>query len=312
MTNSLNSQKIATIVEESLNLLGCDKSDFEHNLDVDDFRPDVINECIEMCSLANNNVSHPIRSIHHFSCTGGTLITKCLASMPNVLVLNEVDPLSTMYFDPKNPSFTPTDITSLVRQGNPNVSDSLPIKLFVQNINLICDELDLIGKRLLLRDHSHSHFLASSRIPERPTMLTLLSEHFPTKSVVTVRDPIDSYLSLKKNNWIHFQPKNFDEYCRRYNFFLDQYNNIKIFRYEDFVGNPHENISAICDVLNLPYTDIFVDTFYTFKFSGDSGRKSSIIEPRPRENLATCFIGEIKDSENYAKLIARLNYECIN
>ncbi len=43
----------------------------------------------------------PIRIIQHLSCTGGTLISKFLAAMPNVVLLNEVNPLSQLHLDPQ-------------------------------------------------------------------------------------------------------------------------------------------------------------------------------------------------------------------
>lgn len=47
----------------------------------------------------------PIRTIHHMACTGGTVFSKCLAVMPNVALLSEVNPLNRYgsAFEPTNP-----------------------------------------------------------------------------------------------------------------------------------------------------------------------------------------------------------------
>ena len=86
--------------------------------------------------------------------------------MPDVMVLNDVDPLSTMTFKPETPDFTPTDMLALVRQGNHKVSNEILVRLFVQNLESLRNELSSAGKRLLLRchGHSHSHFLTGREV----------------------------------------------------------------------------------------------------------------------------------------------------
>ena len=46
-----------------------------------------------------------LRSIHHLACTGGTLISKCIASMPDVALISEVNPMNRFGQDfcPSNP-----------------------------------------------------------------------------------------------------------------------------------------------------------------------------------------------------------------
>ena len=70
--------------------------------------------------------SEPIRTIHHFACTGGTLISKCIATMPNTQMLSEVDPLSTM-LQSKKPKFALTDIIILMQQSTRGIESGLII-----------------------------------------------------------------------------------------------------------------------------------------------------------------------------------------
>ena len=45
-----------------------------------------------------------LRSIHHLACTEGTLISKCIASMPDVALISEVNPMNRFCrFLPNNP-----------------------------------------------------------------------------------------------------------------------------------------------------------------------------------------------------------------
>ena len=148
---------------------------------------DLLHRCLLQLDDDAKLLSRPIRSIHHLSCTGGTLIAKCIAAMPNILLLNEVDPLSTLLVQKGKPAFTPTDMVSLLRQGDPNLSTDALVRMFVRDIEYLASEQARVGRDVVLRDHSHSHFLTGDGIGERPTLREILREAFDLRSVVTVR-----------------------------------------------------------------------------------------------------------------------------
>jgi len=84
---------------------------------------------------------------------------------------------------------------------------------------------------------------------------------------------------------------------------------VPLFQYEDFVREPAAIACAMCEVLDIGYSKSFADTFDTFVFSGDSGRKGSVIKPRPRRQHKATFVQEAKESKHYWRLIERLGYE---
>jgi len=303
-------QQLTDVLDEALDLLKGKNPVMEQNHVSEAIPSSLFEQCIELCQQGVKEVE-PIRTIHHLSCTGGTLITKCLAAMPNVTVLNEVDPLSTMLFKPEKPDFTPTDMLALLRQGNQQVSDELLTQLFLQNVELVAKELTLAGKHLLLRDHSHSHFFMGTEVGDRKTVLSMIDEQFPTLSIITVRNPIDSYLSLDAQGWRTFQPFNIDEYCKRYMLFLDAHEGLPIFKYETLVYEPGKTMKQMCDLLRIKFSETFSETFDVFKFSGDSGRTGNMIEPRPRRTYDASIKTEIAASGHYRSLINRLGYEAI-
>jgi len=208
---------LTEVIDDSLSLLNSIGFQDSIRPAKESIHPDLFEQCLDLCKQITTTNAEPIRTIHHLSCTGGTLLTKCLAAMPNVKVMNEVDPISTMNFKPDKPAFSPTDIISLTKQGLLKLDNEVLIRLFLQNLDIIHAETVAKGYRLLLRDHTHGHFLTGPEIRKRPTMLFLVRSCFKTKSLVTVRDPVDSFLSLEAHGWFHFEPKTFDEYCRRYN-----------------------------------------------------------------------------------------------
>lgn len=248
-----------------------------------------------------------VRLIHHFACTGGTLITKCLACSPNLHALSEVDPLSTI------PSivgrFAPSDLVQLTEFSNRALSLEEKLDLFLGGLKVLHRTNQSKGLRTFIRDHAHSHFCIGPEIPERPTVREIVHRHFPVLSIVTVRHPIDSWLSLTANHWHEFQPPTVDEYARRYEVFLDEYSEVRIFRYEDFLKRPDEELSAMCGALDLTFPNDFQSLFMVHSFSGDSGRSSGWIAPRPRRVIPDHRKQEIQQSERLHRLCERLGYE---
>ena len=272
--------------------------------------PDALSRAITRLPTSNHLNLEPIRTIHHFSCTGGTLFAKCLAAMANTLVLNEIDLHSTMTPSANGQApFTPTDMISLVRQGDQAPDPELISDLFLADLAVLRETQWKIGRSVVLRDHSHSHFLTGSEIRPQPTLLETVASRFPTRSVVTVRNPIDSWLSMQKQGWHEtFQPSTFDEYCRRYLTFLQKFHGVPIVRYEDLVTNPEETMLAVCDHLNLAYTPNFKELLGLFKFSGDSGRGGKSIVVHPRQILPLEFLQNAQQTGAFGELADKLRY----
>jgi hypothetical protein len=306
--------RLARAIDDALTLLGESNSTDIPIVGNGVVAPSLLDQCVSLCKEAVLNESNSIRTIHHLSCTGGTLFCKCIASMPNVLMLNEVDPLSVKVAggDGKVP-FAPTDMIALLRQGDPNISSGFITELFINDLAFIRGEQSKIGRSLVLRDHAHSHFLTGCELEERQTLREIVQARFPIKSIVTVRDPVDSYLSMRHQGWNrHFVPSTFDEYCRRYLLFLQRYNDVDVIKYEAFVAKATSVMRAICDLLSLDYSDMFMETFDVHRFSGDSGRRGGIIEMRPRRNMDKEFLMEAMESECYSELALRLDYDTVS
>lgn len=252
----------------------------------------------------------PIRLIQHLSCTGGTLISKCLAAMPNVALLSEANPLSPLQ-KRGIPKFTPTDLTYLAIQGGFPLIDELSEKLFTTNIGVISEHAQHLGKYLVIREHSHSDFLVGDSPKEMSTIKELLKDDHTILSVVTVRHPVDSYLALLNNGWVHYTPTSFDEYCRRYLLFTECNKAVPQHKYEDFVNEPQTEMKRICEALDLPFNEDFQDVFDLNILSGDSGRSSDVIESRKRREHEEGFRKELKESTTYFQLCEALQYETL-
>lgn len=259
--------------------------------------PSLLSRCDEICQRYEKK-KPTLRIIHHLACSGGTLISKCISALPNVYLLSEVHPFTDLALSKGKPKYSPTDLIALSHYAGVPNHQELAGKLFKQAVISTYEHVEKLGGILVLRDHTHSDYCTHAELPEKSRVHQLLEDDFDIKSVLTIRDPIDSYASLVKNGWVHFSPNDFDEYCRRILVMLEQFKPEQIFKYEDFVDAPQEILHQLTKQLDLPFDDNFEEIFGSFRVTGDSGRSSDTIEKK--EHLYnTETKAKLENSENY-------------
>ena len=268
----------------------------------------LIERCEKALEESRLNTKPTIRVIHHLACSGGTLVSKCLAALPNVFLLSELHPTSKLHMGGGKPKFLPADVITQARYAKVPDIDALAWKIFVNNIKTTENHVSRLGGHLVIREHTHSDFCVGDSFEKKSSVVEHLSSEFNVLRVATLRDPIDSYLSLLSNNWEHFEPKGFAEYCKRVNTFISEYTSEQVFKYEDFVEDPKESIQKIAKVLDLPFSDSFLDTFDILKVTGDSGRSSDTISPRSRREISKDLSKEMKNERHYKILKEKFNY----
>lgn len=267
--------------------------------------PSLLEECQKISAEVAAREPEPIRTIHHFACTGGTLFSKCLATTANTQVLSEVDPLSTIPAQ----RFAPSDLILQWRQSAHTISNTLLQDIYTAGLQVLYEHCCKRGERLILRDHSHSHFCTDQEIDKRPTVLQIVQEYHAVLPVVTVRHPLDSYLSLTQNGWAGFNPNTLSEYVNRYKMFLDAHEGVPIFKYEDLISSPLEVQEKLSAALHLPFDPEAHELISAIKLTGDSGRSSGIIGQRERRPIPETVALERQSSANYIILCQRLGYE---
>jgi hypothetical protein len=246
-----------------------------------------------------------IRTVHHLACTGGTVISKCLAAMPKVALISEVNPLNRFGKD-----FEPSNPLLLLERSYRNLTLD---EIEEDFLNQIRQAMKICGKDnvdLIIRDHSHTDFcIGPSPTGIRP-IVDFLDKEYALVQVVTVRHPLDSYLGLLAAGWeTQFSPSSLEEYARRYMSFLDGYAGVEVMKYEDFTAAPDEFMENMCDLLEVSYSSDYIRRFGDIKLSGDSGRKSTTeISLRQRRELPGGLMDEIRSSLAYHKLLERLDY----
>jgi len=260
------------------------------------------------CKDALAHEHSPIRTIHHFACSGGTVMSRCIAAQPNAVLLSEIDPLSQIGMGNAS-RFIPTDLVFHARQARRELSQDSILRVFLAGLRSLRDELDAAGRVLILRDHPHSMFCMKEDPESRPTLHEIIAKEVPVVSVVTTRHPLDSFLGLEAANWRHFDPFTLEEYARRMILFLDRHAGIPIVKYEDFTVDPAATIEKICGYLDMSFNPEAIELNGDFTLSGDSGRKGAVIEPRPRRPVPPEIEAQRNDSPTYRALCERLEYE---
>src|SRR5690606_24312582 len=101
--------------------------------------------------------------------------------------------------------------------------DKLAEEIFVDNIIKAERHIRALGGYLVVRAHSHADYCMQVPVPAVDTVTRLLNPYFDIKQLVSVRNPIDSFLSLRQNGWVHFFPNSFEEYCSRLLKFLSAF-----------------------------------------------------------------------------------------
>lgn len=258
----------------------------------------------QMRATVPQDAANPVRTIHHFACTGGTLISRFLAATPNARLLSEIDPLSPIVEE----HFSPLDLALQYRNANPIINVDDQIAIFLAGLKAIHERVIAHGERLIIRDHAHSHFCTGPNIPNRPTLKQIIAPHYPLLSVVTVRHPLDSYLSVLHNKFTHFTPLSLETYATRYMAFLDAYTDETIVKYEDFITNHAATIDALCACLALPNSDDLHDIAPAINLTGDSGRSGITLEVRDRRDVPAEIKAMCKSSKTYKALCRRLDY----
>ncbi|NQZ03475.1 hypothetical protein [Idiomarina sp.] len=269
----------------------------------------LLDRCAAIVNADSENKKPTLRIIHHFACSGGTLISKCLAAQPNVFLLSELHPTTRHGNDWSKADYTPRDvITQAFYSGIPQ-ADKLAEEVFVENIIKTEMHTRRLGGTLVIRAHSHADYCMRVPQPDIDTVTRLLQPYFEIEQLVTVRNPIDSFASLRENRWVHFQPNTFEEYCQRLLKFLKAFKTSQIFYYEKFVSEPDRQIKKYTELLQLPMVEHAAEYIDVLKVSGDSGRSGLNISPRARKPISDEYKSEILQSKTFKMLCQQYDIE---
>ena len=256
-------------------------------------------------SDAIQQVAHRIRprsivTLHHLACSGGTIITKALGAMSGSIVLSEIHPDRAA-----QPAFHPL---SQLRGGYGELLSEAHGKAirahFRNEIGIAHAIAKSSGRTLIVRDHAHADFVWAGR--KNSLLLDQLKSHFSVTPIVTVRDPREVWLSVKREGWFE---GTIDELCQAHCNLLDAFPDAPVIRYEDFAAQPAKTVERMCRIVGIGFEPDFQSRLDNVRhLTGDSGRKSSVIEPRPPKPLPDADQAAFENSDAFAEFSRRMGY----
>jgi hypothetical protein len=219
----------------------------------------------------------------NFARSGGTILNRCLGSLPGVVIISEVSPFGGgAGIDAASPR-------SVAGQAEQWYGIALEATDFVGSVCELARHCAVRGTHLIVRDWTFASFVP---IPQNghqpPGFLATLEALRPLVHVtpfVFVRDAIDVWISRGMP-----EPESF------FSQYLGFVRAIKalgapIFTYEDFCDRPRGVVRLICDACGLPYDDVFMEQYKRFStVSGDvqtvsRGANLPNIQPLQRKRI---------------------------
>ena len=249
----------------------------------------------------------PITTVHHFPGSGGTIFSKALAAMDDVVVLSEIHPDRHMG----------GRFHALVqlRDGYRELLDDSDRERidahFMDEIGVAYEIASKHGCDLVVRDHIYRDFLETDRFRSR--LIDLLETCFAPQKLVSVRDPVDCYLSHRSSHKGRKGRRSPDVFCERYLRFVDAFPDAFFVRYEDFVEAPARILQGLCAHLGFRFNAGFADRIAQFEhFTGDGGRSGTEIASRPRRPVSTGIARAFEASGSYVAICERFGYAPIS
>lgn len=241
--------------------------------------------------------------------SGGTILNKCLSSIPGTVVMSEVNPLG-----------GGSGIGSLKDKPLNNIQDQAKswynIELesagFKDNVEDLLEHCNQRESRLIIRDWTVVNYepMAQNSFfsPNRFLILEELSSLNPIV-IGFVRNAIDVWISRG-------QPE-VDLFFKHYYSYIKSLTelNIPIFKYEDFTKFPEEQLQALCSAADIPYAPVADFAVSYRKVNGDiqkgnesRGENQKTIKPLSRQIIAYHNIKKLNSNQDMIRSNEMLGY----
>jgi hypothetical protein len=233
--------------------------------------------------------------------SGGTVLNQCLGSLPNVIILSEVNPQGSGSGRGK------ISYKTVREQAKNWYQIDLKSDEFAEGIlelESICAER---GKHLIVRDWTYVNFIPDSNAPNRLLTLEALAGKCELTPFAFVRNAIDVWISLRCPEPQVFFPA----YLRYVKAITER--ELPIFKYEDFCQNPEKVLRGICEVTGLEYTEAYKNYSQFDKVHGDiqilsRGRQQGSIKPLRRKLIAREKIAAVEQCPEMVEANRLLGY----
>jgi len=200
--------------------------------------------------------------IINYSRSGGTLLTRILGMLPNVIIGSEINPLAGA--TPDHKAIQPH--LALKKQMKLWYDIEVDGNSFEECVQNLAEYCNLAGSHLVIRDWTHVDFIKRKENEYKPkynfNILEQLNSIGNLKAFVFVRDAIDVYLSSSKQ---------INEFSMAYLIYVKKIleEQFPIFKYEDLIENPDDTVKKICDLIGIEYSPDYKRFNENLKCTGD-------------------------------------------
>ena len=247
-----------------------------------------------------------INVIHNLARSGGTLISKCLASMNSIVLLSEIHPTAQHAV-----SF------NALRQAQQwygiGLDQNWQKVSFIDAIHIIHQHCQKHNLHLVIRDWSHVDYLGLpvTKQPKNIAELTRkLEADFDICSIQVIRHPLDTWLSTRRLNLIKQSDIDEEKFLTAFQtYLLETKANYRLI-FEKFLENPDFELKTICEVMEIPYDPNYKHLWYSYtKITGDMSNSSSLrnkptISLRKRKPFNPIILDELEKHTSYAEILA--------
>lgn len=259
-------------------------------------------------------MSKPVlRILSNLARSGGTLVSRCIASMDGIALLSEIHPVGSLVSD-INILNQAMDWYQLFKSGELQPDRDYT---FAEIIRLIAREIEDKGLQLVIRDWAHLDFMALPYIDRpyyRSRLVEQLEKDFDIIQFHLFRHPVPQWFSTDSVPIIHGK-LSLEQYLEGYFHFACSCTDNGFVRYEDFSIQPEVQMQRICGHLHINYDPGFIDkwsgyTKITGELFGEERRpKFSYIKPVTLPKVSAEFHQRLQRCEYYHKSIQLLGYE---
>jgi hypothetical protein len=222
---------------------------------------------VRIMEAQSSTLDDGIRVLHQLGRNGGTVISQCLATMKNCVLLSEIHPHSAgMYDGTHEPLWQAHTWFGLFNRMEYDHLSQCQLS-FAESIKLIHDRARQRRFNLVLRDWSYLDFLSHPLVSEsnyKFSIVQALPTDVPVARAALIRHPLQQYCSMMKLAIVR-DALSVDRYahgCRR---FAEQSQGMPRFRYEDFCIEPVSFLKQLCSCLHLPFEEVFANRWMSYQ-----------------------------------------------
>jgi hypothetical protein len=256
-----------------------------------------------------------LRLIHTLGGSGSTLLSRCLAVLPGVALLSEVNPAAVKLFPSFDPLYQDANWLHLLTNSDVERFSGMDLgqtETFRALIQVFYDRARSSNRHLVIRDYNYVEFIGApytTTPPRRMLLRDALPSAIPTSSIALIRHPTDQWISLSK----HLQPSDVSPraFCDAYAAFLRELGTTPVFKYEEFIANPEDQFRSMCRHLHLPFAPSFKEDFHQFDgVTGDLSRlRDQSIALPPRKSVPPEVMEEFQSADSFHFILANTGYQ---